>query len=106
MELELYTDYNYHTSNYEYGGCYDTIKFDWMNKDGKTIEQTDPQCGCVGENHPSCNQHPFEDYEMAVTERPVQYNLVGTDVKLVLRSDGTAHGGKIEVDWKCNTPVT
>ena len=110
MELETYTYnyYNYDTEEYTYYyyGCPDTIRFDWMSKNGETVEQTDPQCGCVAENHPSCNQHPFTDDYMAVTERPIQYNLVGTDVKLVLRSDRTGHGGKIEVDWKCNTPTS
>merc|ERR1712176_1204744 len=43
---------------------------------------------------------------MVVTERPTQYNLVGADAKLVLRSDGSIQGGKIQVDWKCNTPIT
>ena len=100
MELELY-HYNY----YDYYGnraCHDTIHFNWMNKDGKTVEQTDPQCGCLGENHPSCYEHPFADYSIAVTKSPTQYNLVGTDAKLVFQSDGWDHGGKIEVDWKCN----
>ena len=110
MELETFTDYDayYEAYNETYKGtrCYDTIHFEWVNKGGETVEHTDPQCGCLGENHLSCDEHPFDDYYMAVTEKPTQYNLVGTDVKLVLWSDGSVDGGKIKVDWKCNTQTT
>ena len=43
---------------------------------------------------------------MTVTKSPNQYNLVGTHAKLILRTDENGHGGKIEVDWKCNMPTT
>ena len=85
----------------EYDGCYDTIHFEWENKDGETAEQTDPQCGCTAENHPSCDRAVD-----LVTEKPLQYNLVGTDAKLVLKADESNSGGQIVVDWKCNNPIT
>ena len=107
MELETYTDISYEDGVYvyEYSSCYDTTYFEWVNMDGK-IEKTDGQCGCLGEDHPSCDDHPFDyDEYIAVTEKPTQYNLVGTDVKIVLQSDSVIQGGKIEIDWKCNNPI-
>ena len=55
MELEADAgNYNHVTGDYDvYDGCWDTIHFEWLNKDGETVERTDPQCGCVAENHPS-----------------------------------------------------
>ena len=101
MELEVSTNDN---------TCYDSIHFEWLNNDGETVEKTDYQCGCIGEDHPSCDDHPFYDWYMAETERPTKYNLVGTDVKFVLWTGlinmGHVKGGKIEVDWKCNKPIT
>ena len=97
---------------YEYDGCGDTIHFTWLSKDGSNQEQTDPQCGCLGdENHPTCN-HPEFDYEfqqyygLMQTQQPTKYNLIGTDVKLVLDSGATYHNGKIQVDWKCISSTT
>ena len=92
MELETNTFYNRDTKKYEYYGCFDTINFTWLNKDGESAEKTDPQCGCLGENHTSCDEHPFEDDYITVTENPTQYNLVGTNVKLVLQSDSENDG--------------
>ena len=60
MELEAYGEYNYEIFDYEYVGCYDTINFTWLNKDGETAERTDPQCGCPGENHSSCDSLLFD----------------------------------------------
>ena len=111
MELETNTDYlgqDHQTGDYiyAYDSCFDTIHFSWLNKDGETVEQTDPQCGCLGDNHSSCNDHPFDDNYIAVTERPTQYNLIGTDAKIVLGSDESYHGGRIQVDWSCINPIT
>ena len=106
MELEIKTDYDYEPYVYEYVGCYDTIHFAWLNKEAETVEQTDPQCGCISENHPSCDKHPFSDDDIEITKQPTQYTLVGTDVKLILQSDQMDSGGKIQVDWKCNTQIT
>ena len=107
MELEVLTSYNYDTYIYEYEFCADTIHFEWINEDGETVEKTDPQCGCLGEDHPSCDNHKFPyGSNIAVTEQSTQYTLVGTDVKLVVQSDHETDGGKIEVNWKCVTPIT
>ena len=95
IEMEVYFYYNYADNSPYYAACYDSIHFTWLKSDGKTVEQTDLQCGCLDEYHPSCNDHPFYDHNMAVTERPTQYNLVGTDVKIVLISDRTFNGGKV-----------
>ena len=77
MELETFTDYDayYEAYNETYKGtrCYDTIHFEWVNKDGETVEDTDPQCGCLGEDHLSCDEHPFyDDYFMMVTKSPIE----------------------------------
>ena len=103
MELEGYV-YNY--PDYTRLDCIDTIHFEWVNKDGETVEQTNRQCGCLGEDHSSCNEHPFYRDSISVTEQPTEYTLVGTDVKLVLKTDDMLSDGKIQVDWKCNTRTT
>ena len=41
-----------------------------------------------------------------MTERPTQYNLVGTDAKIILRSDESNNGGRIQVEWSCINPIT
>ena len=64
MELEVYNYYDYYEP-YGNDACFNTIHFNWMKKDGKTIEKIDPQSGFLGGNHPSCNEHPF-DYYLAV----------------------------------------
>lgn len=84
--------------------CHDTIHFEWLNKDGETVEQTDPQCGCTAENHPSCDGSTI--WPVLVTEKPLQYNLVGTDAKLVLSSDKMTSNRPIVVNWKCSNAVT
>ena len=95
MELEAY--------DFEY--CLGAIHFEMLKKDGKTVEKTDPQCGCLAKNHPSCVDYPF-DHPM-VTKRPTQYKFINTNVKIVLRADmWTDGGGKVEVKWKCITPLT
>ena len=118
LELEVknyeYYDYDKFTYHESFGGfftyesyleyydCYDTIHFASVSQNGETVKKTDPQCGCLREYHPSCDEHPFDDYHMAVTERPTQYSLAGTDVKLLLQSNNIRDGGKIQVDWKCS----
>ena len=64
MELEVYNYYDYYEP-YGNDACFKTIHFNWMKKDGKTIEKIDPQSRFLGGNHPSCNEHPF-DYYLAV----------------------------------------
>ena len=96
MQLEL--NYTY----YDYGGCVDTINFAWLNQNG-VQEQTEPQCGCVG----VCNQSLFPQLDQLYdTQQPSNYNLVGTNAKIVLKSDSLYHGGNIQVNWKCNSQPT
>ena len=105
MELETNGKWNFeydtYEYTYEYDDCHDTIHFEWVNKDGETVEQTDPQCGCTAENHPSC-----ERAVDLVTEKPIQYKLVGTDAKLVLSSNKVNSDSPIVVNWKCSNAVT
>ena len=103
MELEGYV-YNY--PDYTRLDCIDTIHFEWVDMDGETVEQTNRQCGCLREDHSSCDEHPFYRDSISVTEQPTEYTLVGTDVKLVLKTDDMLSDGKIQVDWKCNTRTT
>ena len=97
--------------------CFDTINFAWLDTDGNQ-EFTEPQCGCLGdEDHLTCTDPDFgddyfypssnlDDFVVHNTGRPTKYNLIGTDLKLVLVTDYSIHGGKIQVEWKCNTPPT
>ena len=64
---------------------------------------TDYQCGCIGDNHPSCKS----DVTFA-TEKPLNYLFKGTDVKMILQTDNSVAGSRVIVDWNCiaTAPVT
>lgn len=99
MNLESWEerDYNYETNEYDYsyGGCHDTIRFAYSV--ANTQYTTDYQCGCVADNHVSC------DYKAELgTLKPINYLFENsTDIKLVLETDNSVAGSKVVIDWSC-----
>ena len=87
---------------YFYDGCFErddlsvTVHFAWMSNGEQ--QKTEGQCGCLGgEDHPSCNNPEFAvnpDYTFE-TELPTKYDLIGTDVRVLMPF------GRIVIDWKC-----
>jgi len=86
-----------------YEDCYDSVHFQW-NENG-SVQQTEPQCGCL-DVADQCDNNIYENiiYNLMVTNQPTSYNLNGSDAKLVVYTDITNYGGKVTVDWQCNSP--
>jgi len=103
IETYNYDGYNYATGeiyDYYYEGCYDSVHFMWT--EGSQVKQTVPQCGVLNEDN---NYAPLSppSYDWVETEQPHSYNLSGSNAKLIFYSDFSIQGGKVSVDWKCNS---
>merc|ERR1711935_742125 len=97
MESWEESDFNQDTNEYDYayGGCHDTIRFAYSAENVQYT--TDYQCGCVADNHVSC------DYKAELgTKKPINYMFENsTDVKLIFETDNSVGGSKVIIDWSC-----
>jgi len=96
--------------SYYYNGdehCYDWIKFAFTVDDNQML--TDNLCGCMDDpNHSSCDyvNYPYLYYDSFHSSSTDDLNetLVGTDIKFIISTDKSAHGGKVSVQWQCVEP--
>jgi len=111
LSVEAYS-YNYNYNDYM--DCsYDRVKFAFTVDDIQMF--TDDLCGCMDDpDHPSCDlgNYPYMNdpgssiVDPLVTSATDDLNetLVGTDIKLIIKTDGSNHGGKVSVQWQCVEP--
>jgi len=93
-------DYNGNT------GCFDWIQFRFTADGNEML--TDNLCGCMDDpDHPSCDvgNYPYmnDPFVPSATE-DLNETLVGTDIKFIIRTDGSSFGGKVSVQWQCMEP--
>ena len=80
-------------------GCnYDAVKFMYTDANGDTqFTQTD--CGI----HNGGSWMPYSTYYTGLVPAMTKFSIVGTDLKLVLKTDFSVSGGFAQYNWQCRS---
>ena len=81
---------------------YDFIQFGY-HVNGELLS-TNGQCGCLDENHESCNYHEPYEYQPYQTIEAREYDLIGSDISMGL-STFLPFGGKVAFNWTCRSEL-
>ena len=93
---------------YGHHNCFDQVKFAYTADSEQKM--TDGLCGCMDDDsHPSCDalNYPYINNDFTPQGADdLQETIVGTDLKMILYTDSSQHGGKVSVQWQCVAPTS